>query len=146
MPELRTANAGSDFHFIERDTPEEIAATLVRLVQNRMPQGHGLDPIRDIQVLCPMNRGSMGVRELNTVLQTVLNPVRQGEPMAEQFGWDFRARDKVIHTVNDYKKDVFNGDIGTIEKINPVEQEVFIRYDDRLVTYDDGDLDEVSLA
>ena len=66
--------------------------------------------------------------------------------MAERFGWHFRARDKVIQTVNDYKKDVFNGDIGTIEKINPVEQEVFIRYDDRLVTYDDGDLDEVSLA
>ncbi len=65
MPELRTAESGSDFYFIERDTPEEIAATLVRLVQDRIPKGHQLDPIRDIQVLCPMNRGSIGVRELN---------------------------------------------------------------------------------
>ena len=146
MPELGTADAISDFHFIERDTPEEIAATLVKLVQDRIPKGHKLDPIRDIQVLCPMNRGSIGVRELNTVLQTALNPVRQSEPMAERFGWRFRVQDKVIQTVNDYKKEVFNGDIGNIEKIDPVEQEVFIRYDDRLVTYDYGELDEVSLA
>jgi exodeoxyribonuclease V alpha subunit len=146
MPELRTAESGSDFYFIERDTPEEIAATLVRLVQDRIPKGHQLDPIRDIQVLCPMNRGSIGVRELNTVLQRALNPVRPGEPAAERFGWRFQVRDKVIQTENNYKKEVFNGDIGTIEKIDPVEQEVFIRFDDRLVTYDFGELDEVSLA
>jgi exodeoxyribonuclease V alpha subunit len=146
MPELRTAESGSDFHFIERDTPEEIAATLVRLVQDRIPKGHRLDPIRDIQVLCPMNRGSIGVRELNTVLQGALNPVRPGEAAAERFGWRFQVRDKVIQTENNYKKEVFNGDIGTIEKIDPVEQELSIRFDDRLVTYDFGELDEVSLA
>ena len=146
MPELRTAEAGSDFHFVERETPEEIAATLVRLVEDRIPKGHHLDPIRDIQVLCPMNRGSIGVRELNSVLQGALNPVRQGEPTVERFGWRFQVRDKVIQTENDYKKEVFNGDIGTIEKIDPVEQELFIRFDDRLVVYDYGELDEVSLA
>jgi exodeoxyribonuclease V alpha subunit len=146
MPELRTVEASSDFHFIERDTPEEIAATLVRLVQDRMPKGHQLGPIRDIQVLCPMNRGSIGVRELNTVLQGALNPVRPGEPAAERFGWRFHIRDKVIQTVNDYKKEVFNGDIGMIEKIDPVEQEVSVRFDERLVVYDYGELDEVSLA
>jgi exodeoxyribonuclease V alpha subunit len=146
MPELRSAESGSDFYFIERDTPEEIAATLVRLVQDRIPKGHKLDPIRDIQVLCPMNRGSIGVRELNTVLQGALNPVRLGEPAAERFGWRFQVRDKVIQTENDYKKEVFNGDIGIVEKIDPVEQELSIRFDDRLVTYDYGELDEVSLA
>jgi exodeoxyribonuclease V alpha subunit len=146
MPELKNPESGSDFHFVERDTPEEIAATLVRLVQDRIPKGHGLDPIRDIQVLCPMNRGSIGVRELNTVLQRALNPPRPAEPAAERFGWRFQVRDKVIQTENNYKKEVFNGDIGAIEKIDPVEQEVFIRYDDRLVTYDYGELDEVSLA
>jgi exodeoxyribonuclease V alpha subunit len=146
MPELRSAGSGSDFHFIERDTPEEIAATLVRLVLDRIPKGHRLDPIRDIQVLCPMNRGSIGVRELNTALQGTLNPVRPGEPAVERFGWRFQVRDKVIQTENDYKKEVFNGDIGTIEKIDPVEQELSIRFDDRLVTYDFGELDEVSLA
>jgi exodeoxyribonuclease V alpha subunit len=146
MPELRTAEPGSDFHFVERDTPEDIAATLVKLVQDRIPKGHGLDPIKDIQVLYPMNRGSIGVRELNTVLQRALNPPRQAEPAAERFGWRFQIRDKVIQTENNYKKEVFNGDIGAIEKIDPVEQEVFIRYDDRLVAYDYGELDEVSLA
>src|ERR1017187_5073687 len=146
MPDLRATEASSDFHFVERETPEEIAATLVRLVQDRMPKGHHLDPIRDIQVLCPMNRGSIGVRELNTVLQGALNPARPGEPAAERFGWRFQVRDKVIQTENNYKKEVFNGDIGMIEKIDPVEQEVSIRFDERLVTYDYGELDEVSLA
>jgi exodeoxyribonuclease V alpha subunit len=146
MPELRTAESGSDFYFVERDTPEEIAATLVKLIQERIPKRLKLDPICDIQVLCPMNRGSIGVRELNTALQSALNPVQPGEPAAERFGWRFQVRDKVIQTENDYKKEVFNGDIGAIERIDPVEQEVSIRFDDRLVEYDFGELDEVSLA
>jgi exodeoxyribonuclease V alpha subunit len=146
MPELGAATPDADFHFVERESAEDIAATLIRLVQDRIPKGHGLDPIRDIQVLCPMNRGSIGVRELNTILQRALNPPRQSEPAAERFGWRFQVRDKVIQTENNYKKEVFNGDIGTIERIDPVEQEVFVRYDDRLVTYDYGELDEVSLA
>jgi exodeoxyribonuclease V alpha subunit len=146
MPELQSAESGSDFYFVGRETPEEIAATLVRLIQDRIPKHLGLDPIRDIQVLCPMNRGSIGVRELNTALQIALNPVRPGEPAVERFGWRFQTRDKVIQTENDYKKEVFNGDIGTIEKIDPVEHEVSIKFDDRLVTYDFGELDEISLA
>lgn len=83
---------------------------------------------------------------MNTALQTTLNPVRPSEPAVKRFGWRFQVRDKVIRTENDYKKEVFNGDIGTIEKIDPVEQELFIRFDDRLVSYDFGELDEVSLA
>jgi exodeoxyribonuclease V alpha subunit len=146
MPELRSAASGSDFYFVERDTPEEIAATLVTLIQNRIPNHLRLNPIRDIQVLCPMNRGSIGVRELNTALQGALNPVRPGEAAAERFGWRFQVRDKVIQTENNYKKEVFNGDIGIIEKIDPVEQELSIRFDDRLVPYEFGELDEVSLA
>jgi exodeoxyribonuclease V alpha subunit len=93
-----------------------------------------------------MNRGSIGVRELNTALQGALNPVRPGEAAAERFGWRFQVRDKVIQTENNYKKEVFNGDIGVIEKIDPVEQELSIRFDDRLVQYEFGELDEVSLA
>ena len=145
-PDFYSPELGSDFHFVERDTPEDIAATLVRLVQDRIPKRQGLDPIRDIQVLCPMNRGSIGVRELNTALQQALNPRGQAEPSVERFGWRFQIRDKVIQTENNYSKEVFNGDIGTIEKIDPVEHEVSVRYDDRLVSYDFGELDEVSLA
>jgi exodeoxyribonuclease V alpha subunit len=146
MPELQSAKSGSDFYFVKRDTPEEIAATLIRLARDRIPNHLGFDPIRDIQVLCPMNRGLIGVRELNMALQSALNPVRPGEPTVERFGWRFQTKDKVIQTENDYKKDVFNGDIGTIEIIDLIEKEVSIRYDDRLVVYDYGELDEISLA
>jgi len=146
MPDVRGAGRDSDFHFIERDEPEKIASTLVKLVKERIPKSFGFDPIRDVQVLCPMNRGSLGVRELNAALQQALNPVRGEEPVVERFGWRFRKRDKVIQTENDYDKDVFNGDVGTIERIDPAEHEVAIRFDERSVKYDFGELDEVSLA
>jgi exodeoxyribonuclease V alpha subunit len=146
MPEIRRADPSSDFHFIERDEPEKVAATLVKLVQKRIPERFGLNAINDIQVLCPMNRGSLGVRELNTALQQVLNPVRNGENSVERFGWRFQIRDKVIQTENDYDKEVFNGDIGIVERIDPVEHEVTIRFDGRLVKYDFGELDEIALA
>ena len=90
--------------------------------------------------------GSLGVRELNTALERVLNPVRSGEPTVERFGWRFQMGDKVIQTENDYDKDVFNGDVGIIERIDAVEQQVAPRFDERLVKYDFGDLDEISLA
>jgi exodeoxyribonuclease V alpha subunit len=86
------------------------------------------------------------VRELNMALQRVLNPARPGEPSVERFGWRFQMRDKVIQTENDYDKDVFNGDVGIVERIDLVEQQVAIRFDDRMVKYDFGEVDEVSLA
>jgi len=142
MPEL-SQGAESDFHFIARDEPEQIIATLEDLVRNRIPRRFHLDPIQDVQILSPMNRGSLGVRELNQHLQRILNPPKPDEPFVEKFGWRFQIRDKVIQTENNYEKEVFNGDIGAID---PVEREVFIRFDNRLVTYDFGELDEVSLA
>jgi exodeoxyribonuclease V alpha subunit len=119
---------------------------MVKLLQERIPERFQLDSIRDVQVLCPMNRGSLGVRELNTALQRVLNPIRPGEPSVERFGWRFRMRDKVIQTENDYDKDLFKGDVGIVERVDPVEQQVANRFDDRTVKYDFGELDEVSLA
>jgi exodeoxyribonuclease V alpha subunit len=86
MPDMREADPESDFHFVERDDPEKIVATLVKLVQERIPERFHLDSLRDVQVLCPMNRGSLGVRELNAALQRALNPPRPGEPSAERFG------------------------------------------------------------
>jgi len=146
MPEMQARGNDSDFFFIEREEPEQIAATLVEMVKTRIPAKFRLDPIRDIQVLCPMNRGSLGIRELNVRLQNELNPARADEPTMEKFGWQFRARDKVIQTENDYDKEVFNGDIGQIVKIDPIEREVTIRFDQREVVYDFGELDEVALA
>jgi exodeoxyribonuclease V alpha subunit len=146
MPEVPAKGGESDFFFIERDEPDQIAATLVEMMKTRIPSKFRLDPIRDIQVLCPMNRGSLGVRELNVRLQNELNPARADELVVEKFGWQFRPRDKVIQTENDYDKDVFNGDIGQVVKIDPVEREVTIRFDQREVVYDFGELDEISLA
>ena len=146
MPEVRGTDPNSDFHFVERNDAEKIAAALVNLVQERIPKRFSLDPIRDVQVLCPMNRGSLGVRELNAVLQRVLNPARPGQPAVERFGWRFQIGDKVIQTENDYGKDVFNGDIGIIERIDLVDQELTVSFDDREAKYDFGELDEIALA
>jgi len=146
MPEVPAKGAESDFFFIERAEPDQIADTLVEMTKTRIPSKFRFDPIRDIQVLCPMNRGSLGVRELNVRLQNELNPARADELVVEKFGWQFRPRDKVIQTENDYDKDVFNGDIGQVVKIDPLEREVTIRFDQREVVYDFGELDEISLA
>jgi exodeoxyribonuclease V alpha subunit len=146
MPEVAAPGSESDFFVMEREEPEQIAASLIEMVKTRIPAKFQLDPIRDIQVLCPMNRGSLGIRELNARLQNELNPGKAEEPVVEKFGWQFRVRDKVIQTENDYDKDVFNGDIGQIVKMDPVEHEMTIRFDQREVDYDWGELDEISLA
>jgi len=146
MPETPAKEAGSDFYFVERSEPEQIATTLLGMVKQRIPAKFRLDPIRDIQVLCPMNRGSLGIRELNVKLQAELNPVRPEELVVEKYGWQFRVRDKVIQTQNNYDKEIFNNDISQIAKIDSVEREVTVRYDQREVIYDYGELDEVALA
>jgi exodeoxyribonuclease V alpha subunit len=146
LPETPAKNTESDFYFIERAEPEHIVQTLLDLVKNRIPNKFKFDPIRDIQILCPMNRGSLGIRELNMRLQTELNPTPAGQATVEKFGWHFRKRDKVIQTQNNYDKDVFNGDIGIVENIDLVEREISIRFDQRLISYEYGELDEVSLA
>jgi exodeoxyribonuclease V alpha subunit len=146
MPELLDKELGSDFYFVERDDPERVADTLVEMVKRRVPEKFKLDPIRDIQVLSPMNRGSLGIRELNARLQAELNPRPPEEPFVEKFGWQFRLSDKVIQTENDYEKEVFNGDIGQIIKLDPLENQLTVRFDRREVLYDFGELDELSLA
>jgi exodeoxyribonuclease V alpha subunit len=146
LPELPEKTDDSDFYFIERNEPEQIAQTLVEMVKNRIPTKFRFDAIRDIQVLCPMNRGSLGIRELNLSLQNALNPARKDDPTVDKFGWQFRVRDKIIQTENNYDKDVFNGDIGQIKKIDPVERELVVQYDGRDVVYDYGELDEITLA
>jgi exodeoxyribonuclease V alpha subunit len=146
MPELPERGASSDFYFVEREEPEQILATLLEVVSKRIPKKLGCDPVQDIQVLTPMNRGLLGARELNLRLQSVLNVAKRGEEGVEKFGWQFRPGDKVIQIENNYEKEVFNGDIGNITRIDHVEHEVTIRFDTRDVSYDFGELDEISLA
>jgi exodeoxyribonuclease V alpha subunit len=144
-PELTAPEGLSDFYFVEADEPEAIRDAIVRLVRERIPKRFGLNPRIDIQVLTPMNRSELGARNLNQVLQQALNP-SGGQPEIERFGWTFRQGDRVIQTENNYQRDVFNGDLGVIESINRIEQELVVSFEGRSVPYDFGDLDELSLA
>jgi len=145
LPDLSTSEELSDFYFIEADNPEAVRDLIVRLVKERIPARFGFDPKADIQVLAPMNRSLLGARNLNEVMQEALNP-SDGGPTVGRYGWTFRVGDRVIQTVNDYSRDVFNGDLGVIENINRVEQEMVVSFEGRAVQYDFGDLDELSLA
>jgi exodeoxyribonuclease V alpha subunit len=116
----------------------------VAIVQDRIPKRFGLDPIRDIQVLCPMNRGGLGARSLNIELQNALNP--PGEIRVERLGWTFCPGDKVMQVENDYDKEVYNGDLGVVSRIDMEEGELVIDFDGREVTYGFGELDELVLA
>ncbi len=110
-------------------------------MKTRIPQRFGLDPIRDIQVLCPMNRGGVGARSLNIELQAALNPA--GDRKVERFGWTFAPGDKVMQIENDYEKEVYNGDIGYIDDVDPDAGELTVSFDGRVVTYGFGELDTV---
>jgi exodeoxyribonuclease V alpha subunit len=145
MPELKAPEGLIDFYFIESAEPEAIQDLIVRLVKERIPKRFGFDSKADIQVLSPMNRSVLGARNLNQVLQEALNP-GSGGPELQRFGWTFRLGDRVIQTENDYNRDVFNGDLGVIEKINRIEQEMVVNFEGRQVEYDFGDLDELALA
>lgn len=146
LSDLNSQDADSDFFFVSREEPEKAADTILNLVSNKIPGKLQVDPVRDIQVLCPMNRGSLGVRELNLRLQATLNPAKNGMPFVEKFGWVFRPGDKVIQTQNNYDKEVFNGDIGIITEINSDDQTVIIEYDSRVAEYEFNELDEISMA
>jgi exodeoxyribonuclease V alpha subunit len=143
MPELNLQPKGvSDFYLVEADEPDDAARKIIELVQNRIPIRFGLDPIREVQVLCPMNRGRLGARALNLDLQAALNG-DQSKPSVVRFGCSFRSGDKVMQTINDYDKDVFNGDLGFVQAVDPDAQELVVNFDGRLVNYDFGELDEI---
>ncbi len=139
MPELAPPAGDSDFYFVPADDPETAVSRILELVKTRIPKRFGLDPIRDVQVLCPMNRGGVGARSLNIELQAALNPA--GERKVERFGWTFAPGDKVMQIENDYDKEVYNGDIGYIGDVDPEAGEVTVSFDGRAVVYGFGELD-----
>jgi exodeoxyribonuclease V alpha subunit len=139
MPDLSPPGVDSDFYFVQADNPETAVPRIVELVKSRIPRRFGLDPIRDIQVLCPMNRGGVGARSLNIELQGALNPA--GERKVERFGWRFAAGDKVMQIENDYDKEVYNGDIGYLDDVDPEAGELKANFDGRSVVYGFGELD-----
>ena len=139
IPDLSSPGSESDFYFVQADDPETAVVRIIELVKTRIPKRFGLDPVRDIQVLCPMNRGGVGARSLNIELQAALNPA--GEHKVERLGWTFARGDKVMQIDNDYAKEVYNGDIGYIEDVDLDDGELTISFDGRSVTYGFGELD-----
>ena len=138
-PDLRPPQENSDFYFVQADDPDAAVSRIIELVKTRIPKRFDLDPIRDIQVLCPINRGGVGARSLNIELQAALNPA--GDRKVERFGWTFAPGDKVMQIENDYDKEVYNGDIGYIDDVNPDDGELTASVDGRTVTYGFGELD-----
>ena len=144
MPDLSAPRDATDFYFVEASGPDIAVKRLIELVKERIPRRFGFDPMRDIQVLCPMNRGGLGARSLNVELQRALNP--RGDPKVEKFGTAFAIGDKVMQIENDYDKEVYNGDIGYVEAIDLELGEMMIAFDGRPVTYAFGELDQIVLA
>jgi exodeoxyribonuclease V alpha subunit len=139
MPDLARPEGESDFYFVNAPEPEAAVPLIVDLVKNRIPNRFGFDPIRDVQVLCPMNRGGVGARSLNIELQAALNPAT--EQKVERFGWTFAPGDKVMQIENDYEKEVYNGDVGYIDAVDLDTGELIASFDGRAVTYGFGELD-----
>jgi exodeoxyribonuclease V alpha subunit len=139
IPDLTPSQNESDFYFVQAEDPETAVARIIELVKTRIPKRFGLDPIRDIQILCPMNRGGVGARSLNIELQAALNPA--GERKVERFGWTFAPGDKIMQVENDYNKEVYNGDIGMIGDVDTSEGVLTTTFDGRTVSYEFGELD-----
>ena len=132
----------TDFFFVEQEDPEAAAQTVVDLVQRRLPKHYRTSP-ENIQVLTPMQRGVVGATNLNQVLQQAVNPNGFG---LRRGGVEYRRGDKVMQIRNNYEIEVFNGDIGVVQEVNPEDRELSVQFDDRLVLYDAAELDELVLA
>ena len=137
MPDL-TGSGKADFHFVEVEKPEDAVANLIGLCRDRIPARFGFRPIDDIQVLTPMHKGTAGAFNLNVELQKELNPSKDELSRA---GKTLKTGDKVMQIRNNYDKDVYNGDIGRIVKIDREEQEVGVNFDGKIVGYDFSELE-----
>jgi len=135
-----------DFFLFPAETPEEAAQWVLEVVTQRIPQKFGYNPRDDIQVLAPMYRGPVGVHALNAALQSLLNPAADSKLEKSLFGQVFRPGDKVMQIQNDYDKDVFNGDIGTLSALSLLDHTLTVTFDGRPVTYDWTEADQLVLA
>lgn len=133
----------SDFFFIEEENPEKIVELVRQLCSKRLPGYYKVNPLNDIQVLCPMQKGVVGAQNLNTVLQETLNSCNVS---IKYGGTNYKVNDRVMQIKNNYDKNVFNGDMGRITAIDHEEKTVCIKFDDVEVEYDVTELDEVTLA
>ena len=138
MPDISNGK-NTDFFFIQKEEPEEAAAEIVKLVKKNLPRYYKVEPAM-IQVLTPMQRGTVGAANLNLALQEAINPHGEG---LRRSGFVFRIGDKVMQLKNNYDKEVFNGDIGRIVQVDLTERTLIVSFDDRQVEYDASELDEL---
>lgn len=132
----------TDFFFINQEDADEIVKLIIGLVRDRLPKKYGYPP-KEVQVLTPMQRGTVGAGNLNIELQNALNPTG---PSLTRGGYTFRQGDKVMQIRNNYDKNVFNGDIGYITAVDTNERTLTVTFDSRLIEYDITELDEIVLA
>ncbi len=144
LPDTDAPSSRSDFYFIEKDDPEQVKEIVLRMVARRIPARFGFNPTEDIQVLTPMHKGVVGAANLNRELQKVLNPSTD-EGVAHGV-FTYRPGDKVMQVRNNYDKDVFNGDVGSVLAIDRVTQRLLLSFDQREVAYAYTELDEITLA
>ena len=142
FPKL-TSEPNDDFFFMEAIEPEEVLAKIVEVVSKRVPTKYHFDPYKDIQVLTPMRKGIIGTESLNQKLQEVLNP--EGKSLT-WYGKRYRVKDKVMQLKNNYNKEVFNGDVGTIQNISEEDGSLIISFEGKDVLYEFSELDEINLA
>ena len=133
----------NDFYFISQNNPQKILELILKITSQRIPRRFGLDPVDDIQVLTPMHKGILGAKNLNQQLQQLLNPNNVYLKKGDKY---FRLNDKVMQIRNNYTKEVFNGDIGRIVAIDATSATLTIRFDDRRVAYDYGELEDIVSA
>jgi exodeoxyribonuclease V alpha subunit len=133
----------SEFYFIEQNDPNTVVATILELCNKTIPERFNFDPVHEVQILTPMHKGVIGTTHLNQVLQEVLNP---NPVIIEARGSTFKIGDKVMHLKNNYQKEVFNGDIGTIRTVDVKENVFSVDFYGRTVSYDFTEMDEISLA
>ena len=133
----------ADFFFAPKESNQDVVNTIVQYCKTNLPRYYHVDPLQDIQVLTPMQRGECGAINLNQVLQEAMNP---SKIFLRRGGTQYRLNDKVMQIRNDYEKEVFNGDIGTITKVDMEERELTVLFETREVVYDVTELDELMLA
>ena len=141
-PDLK-GGATSNFFFIQEEETDIVISTIVSLCTTRLPDYYKADPIRDIQVLTPMQRTETGAANLNIVLQAALN---KNKLALKKGATEFRLHDKVMQVRNNYDKEVFNGDVGFVSAINLEEQTLKVSFDDKEIEYELLELDELVLA
>lgn len=144
LPESGKPGEETDFFFVETRTPELCLTRVLQLVQDRIPARFGLDPVRDVQVLCPMNKGALGAVALNEELRRALNPT--DAPRLTRGVWSFALGDKVMQVENDHEREVYNGDLGIVTAIDAEASTLEVTFDSRVIAYAGSELDRLVLA